>query len=223
MAQYKILARKPLGPSETGPKQTLEVKTVSQHRLGVAARRPHDGAPPSAQRAAQGCMLRAPPRATHAHGGGHLRAQRAQVGGRRRVTPCATIAHGGRPAGAKLVGQCAAAARSYSVHRSACCVQLQCVSGTLLESRRLSTTNFTGKLSLQQLAVVVLQIRSTTGNTTPSSVCTRRADEFTMNGISSLRWSEQVQPWRRRPMGGSATGGASGMRSRSVGEGGIGG
>ncbi|KZV19808.1 hypothetical protein F511_29597 [Dorcoceras hygrometricum] len=39
MAQYQILARKPLGPSGTGPKQTLEVKTVSNHRLGFAARR----------------------------------------------------------------------------------------------------------------------------------------------------------------------------------------
>ncbi|KZV40053.1 hypothetical protein F511_24719 [Dorcoceras hygrometricum] len=39
MAQYQILARKPLGPSGTGPKQTLEVKTVSQHRLEFAARR----------------------------------------------------------------------------------------------------------------------------------------------------------------------------------------
>ncbi|KZV19328.1 interactor of constitutive active ROPs 2, chloroplastic-like [Dorcoceras hygrometricum] len=39
MAKYQILARKPLGPSGTGPKQTIEVKTVSQQRLGVAARR----------------------------------------------------------------------------------------------------------------------------------------------------------------------------------------
>ncbi|KZV52818.1 hypothetical protein F511_13973 [Dorcoceras hygrometricum] len=53
-------------------------------------------------------------------------------------------------------------------------------------------------MALQRLAAVVLRIRSTIGNTTPSSVCTRRADEFTTNGISSLRWSEQVQPRRRR-------------------------
>ncbi|KZV32467.1 hypothetical protein F511_16519 [Dorcoceras hygrometricum] len=39
---------------------------------------------------------------------------------------------------------------------------------------------------------------STTGNTTPSSACTRKPDEFGTNGISSSRWSEQVQPRRRR-------------------------
>ncbi|KZV54740.1 ABC transporter C family member 10-like [Dorcoceras hygrometricum] len=65
-------------------------------------------------------------------------------------------------------------------------------------SRRLAPTSFTGKLALQRLAAVVLRIRSTTGNTTPSSVCTRRSDEFTTNGISLSRWSEQVQPRRRR-------------------------
>ncbi|KZV15855.1 hypothetical protein F511_10951 [Dorcoceras hygrometricum] len=65
-------------------------------------------------------------------------------------------------------------------------------------SRHLAPTSFTRKLALQRLAVVVLRIRSTTGNTIPSSVCTRRADEFTTNGISSSWWSEQVQPRRRR-------------------------
>ncbi|KZV33351.1 hypothetical protein F511_41346 [Dorcoceras hygrometricum] len=35
-----------------------------------------------------------------------------------------------------------------------------------------------------RLAAVDLLIRSTTGNMTPSSVCTRRADEFDTNGIS---------------------------------------
>ncbi|KZV49675.1 Squamous cell carcinoma antigen recognized by T-cell 3 [Dorcoceras hygrometricum] len=35
------------------------------------------------------------------------------------------------------------------------------------------------------LAAVDLLIRSTTGNRTPSSVCTRRADEFDMKGIST--------------------------------------
>ncbi|KZV37467.1 hypothetical protein F511_14883 [Dorcoceras hygrometricum] len=67
-------------------------------------------------------------------------------------------------------------------------------------TRRLDPTSFTRKLALQRLATVVLRIRSTIGNTTPSSVCTRRADEFTMNGISSSWWSEQVQPRRRRHM-----------------------
>ncbi|KZV20463.1 hypothetical protein F511_26636 [Dorcoceras hygrometricum] len=41
-------------------------------------------------------------------------------------------------------------------------------------------------------------IRSTTGNTTPSSACTRRPDEFGTNGISSARRSEQVRSRRRR-------------------------
>ncbi|KZV50379.1 hypothetical protein F511_08024 [Dorcoceras hygrometricum] len=44
--------------------------------------------------------------------------------------------------------------------------------------RRLAPTNFTRKLALKRLAVVVLLIRSTTGITTPSSVCTRKRDEF---------------------------------------------
>ncbi|KZV20481.1 hypothetical protein F511_39139 [Dorcoceras hygrometricum] len=66
-------------------------------------------------------------------------------------------------------------------------VQLQC-------ARRLAPNNFTRKLALQRLAVVVLLIRSTTGITTPSSVCTRKHDESFTDGISSSRWSEQVQP-----------------------------
>ncbi|KZV36684.1 putative RNA-binding protein 18 [Dorcoceras hygrometricum] len=89
---------------------------------------------------------------------------------------------------------------------------------------RLAPTSFTGKMALQRLAAVVLRIRSMTGITTPSSVCTRRADEFTMNGISSSRWSEQVQQRQQRTAaGGGAAGAASGRRPSSVGEGGIGG
>ncbi|KZV40274.1 hypothetical protein F511_17682 [Dorcoceras hygrometricum] len=38
-----------------------------------------------------------------------------------------------------------------------------------------------------RLAAVDLLIRSSTGNRTPSSVCTKRADEFDTNGISSTR------------------------------------
>ncbi|KZV49198.1 hypothetical protein F511_42012 [Dorcoceras hygrometricum] len=78
--------------------------------------------------------------------------------------------------------------------------------GTLLASRCLAPTNFTRKLALQRLAVVVLRIRSTTGITTPSSVCTRKRDEFITDGISSSRWSEQVQPQQQ---GTAAGGGAS--------------
>ncbi|KZV44600.1 hypothetical protein F511_30304 [Dorcoceras hygrometricum] len=56
---------------------------------------------------------------------------------------------------------------------------------TLLASRRLAPTSFTGKPALQRLAAVDLLIRSTTRNRTPSSACTRRPDEFTTDGISS--------------------------------------
>ncbi|KZV54168.1 elongation factor Tu, mitochondrial-like [Dorcoceras hygrometricum] len=56
---------------------------------------------------------------------------------------------------------------------------------TLLASRRLDPTSFTGKPALQRLAAVDLLIRSTTGNRTPSSACTRRPDEFTTDEISS--------------------------------------
>ncbi|KZV40615.1 hypothetical protein F511_27853 [Dorcoceras hygrometricum] len=55
--------------------------------------------------------------------------------------------------------------------------------GTLLASRRLAPTNFTRKLALQRLAIVVLRIRSTTEITIPSSVCTRKRDEFITDGI----------------------------------------
>ncbi|KZV32556.1 hypothetical protein F511_21905 [Dorcoceras hygrometricum] len=74
--------------------------------------------------------------------------------------------------------------------------------GTLLASRRLAPTNFTRKLALQRLAVVVLLIRSTTGITTPLSVCTRKYDESFTDGISSSRWSEQVQPRQAAAHGG---------------------
>ncbi|KZV22332.1 hypothetical protein F511_05286 [Dorcoceras hygrometricum] len=60
--------------------------------------------------------------------------------------------------------------------------------------RFLAPTNFTGKLALQRLAIVVLRIRSTTGITTPSSICIRKLDEFITDGISSSRCSERVQP-----------------------------
>ncbi|KZV45384.1 hypothetical protein F511_05548 [Dorcoceras hygrometricum] len=45
-------------------------------------------------------------------------------------------------------------------------------------------------------------IRSTTGNTTPSSACTRRRDEFGTNGISSTQRLEQVRSRRWRHGGG---------------------
>ncbi|KZV23245.1 hypothetical protein F511_25032 [Dorcoceras hygrometricum] len=82
----------------------------------------------------------------------------------------------------------------------------------LIQLRRLAPTRFTGKLALQRLAAVVLRIRSTTGNTTPSLVYTRRADEFTTNGISSSRCSERVQP-RQATHGG---GRRKGRRPRGV-------
>ncbi|KZV54061.1 serine/threonine-protein kinase rio2 [Dorcoceras hygrometricum] len=68
--------------------------------------------------------------------------------------------------------------------------------------RRLAPTDFTRKLALQRLAVVVLPIRSTTGIMTPSSVCTKKHDKFITDGISSSRWSEQVQPRRQRTAAG---------------------
>ncbi|KZV38197.1 hypothetical protein F511_14394 [Dorcoceras hygrometricum] len=80
------------------------------------------------------------------------------------------------------------------------CIALACViaCGALAmccgEHWRLAPTNFTRKLALQRLAVVVLRIRYTTEITTPSSVCTRKFDESLTDGISSSRWSEQVQP-----------------------------
>ncbi|KZV27306.1 hypothetical protein F511_17210 [Dorcoceras hygrometricum] len=68
--------------------------------------------------------------------------------------------------------------------------------------RRLAPTNFTRKLALQRLAVVVILIRSTTEITTPSSVCTRKRDESFTDGIFSSRWSEQVQPLQAAAHGG---------------------
>ncbi|KZV25057.1 hypothetical protein F511_14649 [Dorcoceras hygrometricum] len=73
---------------------------------------------------------------------------------------------------------------------------------TALNPWRLAPTNFTRKLALQRLAVVVLLIRSTTGITTPSSVCTRKREESFTDGISSSRWSEQVQPRQAAAHGG---------------------
>ncbi|KZV26130.1 hypothetical protein F511_13590 [Dorcoceras hygrometricum] len=69
---------------------------------------------------------------------------------------------------------------------------------------RLDPTNLTRKLALQRLAVVVLLIRSTTEITTPSSVCTRKREESFTDGISSSRWSEQVQPRQVAAHGGNA-------------------
>ncbi|KZV34407.1 hypothetical protein F511_33774 [Dorcoceras hygrometricum] len=57
-------------------------------------------------------------------------------------------------------------------------------------------------------------IRSTTGNTTPSSACTRRPDEFGTNGISSTRRSEQVRS-RRWRHGGAAVEAAAVRQRRS--------
>ncbi|KZV25478.1 hypothetical protein F511_05528 [Dorcoceras hygrometricum] len=62
-------------------------------------------------------------------------------------------------------------------------------------SRRcLAQTNFTMKLALQRLAVVVLRIRSMTEITIPLSICTRKHEKCFTDGISSSRRSEQVQP-----------------------------
>ncbi|KZV30916.1 hypothetical protein F511_31347 [Dorcoceras hygrometricum] len=60
-------------------------------------------------------------------------------------------------------------------------------------------------------------IRSMTGNTSPSSACTRRPDEFGTDGNSSKRRSEQVRSRRRRHGGAWRSGGG-----REVEEGGGG-
>ncbi|KZV58684.1 hypothetical protein F511_18000 [Dorcoceras hygrometricum] len=146
----------------------------------------------------------------------------------RHATPCATITHGGRPAGATPVGQRAAAASSYSAHRSARGVQLQrtvrwrhtlCVATAHSALAPRAVRSWLRPVSqenwhFQRLATVVLRIRSTTGNTTPSSVCTRRADEFSTNGIFSSRWSERVQPRQAEQGGGRRV--AQGRRPRGV-------
>ncbi|KZV38477.1 hypothetical protein F511_37153 [Dorcoceras hygrometricum] len=77
--------------------------------------------------------------------------------------------------------------------------------------------DLSGKLALQRLAAVVLRIRSTTGNMAPSSVCTRRPDEFVTNGISLSWWSEQVQPRRRRHTAAAREGGGRERRGRREG------
>ncbi|KZV25584.1 hypothetical protein F511_21287 [Dorcoceras hygrometricum] len=84
---------------------------------------------------------------------------------------------------------------------------------------RLAPTNFTRKLALQRLAVVVLRIRSTTEITIPSLVCTRKRDESFTDGISSSRRLEQVRRRRQR----AEHGGGASRRARSVGEEGGGG
>ncbi|KZV38169.1 hypothetical protein F511_35992 [Dorcoceras hygrometricum] len=121
MAQYQILARKPLGPYGTDPKQTLEVKTVSQHHLGFAVRRPHSGAPPpvphAAHATARNSYARWLPPARTARAGG-LQALRSTVRDNRARWPASA-----RPLRAATVRMVAHAARSYS----APCVQLQCV------------------------------------------------------------------------------------------------
>ncbi|KZV16999.1 hypothetical protein F511_13584 [Dorcoceras hygrometricum] len=65
--------------------------------------------------------------------------------------------------------------------------------GTLLTSRRLAPTSFTRKPALQTVGGGISSIRSTTGIKTPSSACTRRTDEFSMDGNSSARWPEPVR------------------------------
>ncbi|KZV45560.1 hypothetical protein F511_39125 [Dorcoceras hygrometricum] len=152
MAQYQILARKPLGPSGTGPKQTLEVKTVSQQ-------------PRVCRTVAATCAHSV--RRWAADAAQHRARQSRMVAGQHAQRPPAYA----QPLRAATVRMVEHAARSYS----APCVQL----------RRLPPTSFTGKLALQRLAAVDLLIRSTTGNRTPSSACTRRHDKFTMDGISS--------------------------------------
>ncbi|KZV30792.1 hypothetical protein F511_34570 [Dorcoceras hygrometricum] len=66
----------------------------------------------------------------------------------------------------------------------------------------------------------LLLIRSTTGITTPSSVCTTKLDESFTDGISSSRWSEQVQPRQEAAHGGRRVRG--GGREGGRGEGGGG-
>ncbi|KZV53042.1 hypothetical protein F511_31656 [Dorcoceras hygrometricum] len=65
-------------------------------------------------------------------------------------------------------------------------------------TRRLAPTNFTRKLALQRLTVVVLRIRSMTEIKIPLSVCTRKHDKYFTDGISSSIPSEQVRRRRQR-------------------------
>ncbi|KZV20283.1 Hyaluronan mediated motility receptor-like protein [Dorcoceras hygrometricum] len=105
MAQYQILARKPLGPSGTSPKQTLEVKKASQHRLGFAARRAPAactacGTLPHAARAParNGCSRGQPPARTPRAGAGsdqiHKESGTSKVGGGRSPNPVHDWIHG---------------------------------------------------------------------------------------------------------------------------------
>ncbi|KZV24690.1 receptor-like protein kinase [Dorcoceras hygrometricum] len=70
--------------------------------------------------------------------------------------------------------------------------------------------------SNSDIAVVVLLIRSTTGITTPSSFCIRKRDKFITDGISSSRWSEQVQPRRQRTAAGGGARWAAAVRENGV-------
>ncbi|KZV18754.1 hypothetical protein F511_13027 [Dorcoceras hygrometricum] len=160
--------------------------TRSQNsRRNAASESPHGGAPPPAQPTAQRRTPRAPPRATRAQRGGHLRAQRAQVGGSRRAAPCTTIAHGGRPVGAGVRTLRAATVCTIAhVARTSAARSTRRRNGTLLASRRLAPTNFTRKLALQRLAVVVLRIRSTTRITTPSTGPDTRSQNSRRNAAS---------------------------------------
>ncbi|KZV25255.1 hypothetical protein F511_24266 [Dorcoceras hygrometricum] len=100
MAQYHILARKLLGPPETGPKQTLEVKnsvaTPPRVRRTAAARR----RPPPAQCAA------------------HCRAQRLRTG-------AATCARTARRLAAGAARHPSRQSRTVAGHRHCSCAQLQ--------------------------------------------------------------------------------------------------
>ncbi|KZV58469.1 7-methylxanthosine synthase 1-like [Dorcoceras hygrometricum] len=59
---------------------------------------------------------------------------------------------------------------------------------------RLDPTSFTRKPALQMVGGGRLRlIKSTTGSKVPSSACTRRPDEISMDGNSSSQWLEQVR------------------------------
>ncbi|KZV07070.1 hypothetical protein F511_45449 [Dorcoceras hygrometricum] len=110
MAQYQILARKPLGPPGTGPKNPINQKPAV---ASPPRSRRTGGAPPPAQVQPPRRTPCVPSCATCAHGGGHLSAatvcdNRARIpasGRRCRAPPCATCAHGRRPAGAALAAR----------------------------------------------------------------------------------------------------------------------
>ncbi|KZV50081.1 crooked neck-like protein 1 [Dorcoceras hygrometricum] len=130
--------------------------------------------------------------------GGHQRSRKASLGS---ALPAAELRNGLRTSSP----QAAQRARSWHGHRAAARALSRAVNGP--PRAAVAWSKFRDFDALNSEIQRFTPIRSTTRSETPSSGCTRSADEISTNGFSSSNWPETVFPAKTAAAAAGARGG----------------